>query len=50
MSTIVKGAKLEGTTTYIGQVRKDLPKLLREKVGQGTKIGLCSYKRYTMWM
>ena len=37
MSTIVKGAKLEGTSTYIGHVRKDLPKLLREKVGAGHK-------------
>ena len=37
MSTIVKGAKLEETTTYIGHVRKDLPKLLREKVGAGHK-------------
>lgn len=37
MSTIVKGAKLEETTTYIGHVRKELPKLLREKVGAGHK-------------
>lgn len=35
MATIVKGAKIETTTTYIGHVRKDLPKLLREKVGAG---------------
>lgn len=35
MTTIVKGAKLETTTTYIGHVRKELPKLLREKVGAG---------------
>ena len=35
MTTIVKGAKIETTTTYIGQVRKELPKLLREKVGAG---------------
>lgn len=35
MLTIVKGAKLEDTTTYIGHVRKNLPKLLREKVGAG---------------
>ena len=26
---------LETTTTYIGQVRKELPKLLREKIGAG---------------
>lgn len=35
MLTAVKGAKLEDTTTYIGAVRKELPKLLREKVGAG---------------
>src|ERR1700678_3914912 len=35
METTVKGAKIESTTTYIGQVRKELPKLLREKVGAG---------------
>ena len=35
MTTIVKGTKLENTTTYIGHVRKELPKLLREKVGAG---------------
>ena len=35
MATIVKGAKIEATTTYIGHVRKELPKLLREKVGAG---------------
>ena len=35
METIVKGAKIEGTTTYIGHVRKEIPKLLREKVGTG---------------
>ena len=35
MATIVRGAKLEATTTYIGHVRKELPKLLREKVGTG---------------
>ena len=28
-------AKIETTTTYIGHVRKELPKLLREKVGAG---------------
>jgi hypothetical protein len=35
MAAAVKGAKLETTTTYIGHVRKDLPKILREKVGTG---------------
>ena len=35
MLTVVRGAKLETTTTYIGHVRKELPKLLREKVGAG---------------
>jgi hypothetical protein len=35
MSTIVRGAKIETTTTYIGHVRKELPRLLREKVGAG---------------
>lgn len=35
MGTIVRGAKLEGTSTYIGHVRKELPKVLREKVGAG---------------
>ena len=35
MGTVVKGAKIETTTTYIGHVRKELPKLLREKVGGG---------------
>ena len=35
MTTIVKGAKIETMTTYIGQVRKELPKLLREKIGAG---------------
>lgn len=35
MATIVRGAKLEDTTTYIGQVRKKLPKLLKEKIGAG---------------
>jgi hypothetical protein len=35
MASIVKGAKIEGTTTYIGHVRKELPKSLREKVGAG---------------
>ena len=35
MMTIVKGAKIEATTTYIGHVRRELPKLLREKVGTG---------------
>ncbi|KAF8804349.1 hypothetical protein BYT27DRAFT_7225408 [Phlegmacium glaucopus] len=31
----VKGAKLDKTTTYIRQVRKDLPNILREKIGMG---------------
>jgi hypothetical protein len=35
MGTIVKGAKIETTTTYIGHVRKELPRSLREKVGAG---------------
>ena len=35
MATIVKGAKIETTTTYIGHVRKELPRSLREKVGAG---------------
>jgi hypothetical protein len=35
MGTIVRGAKLESTSTYIGHVRKELPKLIREKVGVG---------------
>ena len=35
MAVIVRGAKLETTTTYIGHVRKELPKLLKEKVGTG---------------
>jgi hypothetical protein len=35
MATIVKGARIETTTTYIGHVRKGLPKLLREKIGAG---------------
>ena len=34
METIVRAAKIEGTT-YIGHIRKELPKLLREKVGTG---------------
>jgi len=33
MGTTVKSAKLEKTTTYIRQVRKELPSILREKVG-----------------
>ena len=35
MATIVRGAKLEDTTMYIRQVRKKLPKLLKEKIGAG---------------
>ena len=33
MLTIVQGAKLETTTTYIGHVRRELPKIIKEKVG-----------------
>jgi hypothetical protein len=33
MEDIVRGAKLETTTNYISHIRKELPKLLREKVG-----------------
>jgi hypothetical protein len=40
METLVKGAKIETTTTYIGHVRKELPKPIREKVGAG----------YTDWL
>ena len=32
MLTIVRGAKLETTTTYIGHVRRELPKIIKEKV------------------
>lgn len=35
MSVLIKGAKLEATTTYIGLVRRELQKLLREKIGIG---------------
>ena len=35
MATTVKSAKLEKTTSYIRQVRKELPSILREKVGTG---------------
>ena len=35
MGTIIRGAKLESTTTHIGHVRKNLPTLLREKIGAG---------------
>ena len=35
MEVIVRGAKLETTATLIGHVRKELPRLLREKVGTG---------------
>ena len=37
MATIVKGAKLETTTTYIGHVRKELPQMLKDKVGVAHK-------------
>jgi hypothetical protein len=33
MEAVVIGAKLETTMTFIGHVRRELPKLLREKVG-----------------
>jgi hypothetical protein len=35
MATTVKGAKLEQTSTHIRQVRRELPDILREKVGTG---------------
>ena len=35
MEMAVKGAKLEEMTTYIGQVCKELPKPIKEKVGTG---------------
>jgi hypothetical protein len=35
MGTIVKGAKLENSTTYVRQVRKELPDILKEKIGTG---------------
>jgi hypothetical protein len=35
MEDIVRGAQLETTTNYISLVRKELPMLLREKVGTG---------------
>ena len=35
MGMVIKGAKLENTTMHIGHVRKNLPKLLREKIGAG---------------
>jgi hypothetical protein len=35
MATTVKSAKLEKTTSYVRQVRKELPTILREKVGTG---------------
>ena len=35
MEMVVKGAKLEEMTTYIGQVCKELPKPIKEKVGTG---------------
>jgi hypothetical protein len=37
MTTTIKGAKLEKTTTYIRHVRAELPDILREKVGTGHK-------------
>ena len=35
MATTIKGAKLEKATTHVRQVRKELPTILREKVGMG---------------
>ena len=35
MATIIKGAKLDKSTTHIRQVRKELPVILREKIGTG---------------
>jgi len=35
MATVIRGAKLEKTTTHMGHVRKNLPTLVREKVGAG---------------
>jgi hypothetical protein len=35
MAVIVRGAKLEATATFIGHIHKELPKILREKVGTG---------------
>ena len=35
MATLVKGAKWEKTTNHLRQVRKDLPNILREKIGTG---------------
>jgi hypothetical protein len=35
MATSVKGAKWEKTTNHLRQVRKDLPNILREKIGTG---------------
>ena len=35
MTTSVKGAKWEKTTNHLRQVRKELPNVLREKIGTG---------------
>ena len=35
MGTTIKGARLENTTTHIRQVRRDLPTIMREKIGTG---------------
>ena len=35
MGMSIRGAKLENTTMYISQVRKELPRLLREKIRAG---------------
>ena len=33
MEMAVRGAKYEGATTYIGHTQKELPRLLKEKIG-----------------
>src|SRR5277367_4576716 len=35
MAIAAKGAKIDKTSTNIGQIRKELPKIIREKVGTG---------------
>lgn len=35
MEVLVKGAKLDNTTTLISGVRKELPKLVKDKIGSG---------------
>ena len=46
MATAIKGAKLENTTTHIGYVRKNLPKLLRGRQALDTLIGRIFSKQY----